>query len=146
MTYVKVEKIIFTGKQNIDWKGVERFLRKYNGETYTVQETGDIIQLNDGFADEFAGSKYTLQLRGAFAKVKANISQIIPQLVNTATNRRWIKNKAIKHEGDANGGWYRYDVFLRFLSKAKRKKTRDIISIREPCWLRKIIGGYFCMM
>ena len=112
MSDIWVQQIIFTGKQNIDWHKVEKYLGKYVGKTYTVEETGDMIQLNYRFTDEFTGFKYTLHLRGALAKVKANISQVIPELICSAGNRRWLDNKELKHESDANGNWYRYDVFF----------------------------------
>ena len=45
---------------------------------------------------------------GTLAKAKANASQGIPQLIQTATNQRFKENLAVKHEVDAKYGWYRY--------------------------------------
>ena len=35
--------IIFSGKQNIDWNEVEKYLERFVGELVEVAETGDII-------------------------------------------------------------------------------------------------------
>lgn len=50
------------------------------------------------------------KLRGGLAKTKANLVQIIPELIANATNRRWVENKNKKHDENAIKGWYRYDV------------------------------------
>lgn len=44
------------------------------------------------------------------AKTKANLVQVIPELIANATNRRWVENKNKKHDENAIKGWYRYDV------------------------------------
>ena len=31
-------------------------------------------------------------------------------MIENAINRRWLENKNIKHQKNADGGWYRYDV------------------------------------
>lgn len=112
MTYVKVEKIIFTGKQNIDWKGVERYMKRFQGKTYRVVQYQDDIHINLLTLEEYTGSQYTWRLKGALAKVKANIVQILPQLLECATNRRWVENQNGKHGNEACKGWYRYDTYF----------------------------------
>lgn len=42
-------------------------------------------------------------------KVKANAAQGIPQLIETASGKRYKENFADKHGKDAKYGWYRYD-------------------------------------
>ena len=36
MLYVQLEKIIFAGKQNIQWDAVERYLSKFFGQTFVI--------------------------------------------------------------------------------------------------------------
>jgi len=74
MQFVKIDKIKFTGKQNIDWKGVKKSMGIFVGKNAEVKETGDIIQINSGTLEEFTGSRYTIKLRGALATmiVKSN--------------------------------------------------------------------------
>ena len=79
------------------------------------------MYINSAFADEYAESKYTKALRGSLAKVKANIVQILPCLIENATNRRWIENKNIKHVNNANWGWYRYDTYFSVPVKAENE-------------------------
>ena len=57
-------------------------------------------------------STYTGKLRGAYAKVKANLAQVIPEVMANAQNKRWVENKDPKHDMDAKYGWYRYDIFF----------------------------------
>ena len=45
MKYNEIQDIIFKGKQNIQWPDVENYLRKYEGKTIIVKETGDEIKI-----------------------------------------------------------------------------------------------------
>ena len=65
--------------------------------------------MGQDFADEYSGSQDTARLKGALAKAKANASQGIPELIETAENRRHKGNLNPKHQRDAKFGWYRYD-------------------------------------
>jgi len=126
MKYVEVNKTIFKGKQNIAWNDVEKYLRKYDGLIINNNEYGDSIKINALFADEYTSSNYTKKLRGGLAKTKANIVQVIPELIAFASNRIWVKNKDIKHSENAIRGWYRYDVHFAVqvydtMKKAYRK-------------------------
>lgn len=89
---------------------MEKYLKKYIGETYVVEAYKDKISIAGEFPDEYAESKYTKSLRGALAKAKANAAQIIGELIGCAENKRWIENKNSKHCKDASQGWYRYDT------------------------------------
>ena len=109
---VEIQDVIFTNKQNIPWNDVEEYLKQYVGKCFTVKETGDIIYIGGDFPDEYTESGYTRALRGALAKVKANASTIISEIIENAENRRWMENKNEKHRKDASGGWYRYDVYF----------------------------------
>lgn len=112
MKCIEISEILFTGKRSLPWKDVEQYLLKYAGTSAIVTETGDIIKIGSYFASECCGSEYTQKLHGTLEKAKANVSQIIVELLESATNRRWVENKNKKHTNDAKGGWYRYDVFL----------------------------------
>ena len=52
---------------------------------------------------------------GTLAKAKANASQGIPQLIQTAKNPRFKENLAVKHKVDAKYGWYRYTARFALL-------------------------------
>ena len=64
---------LFTGKRNVPWDDVERYLKRYVGESIRVISTGDDIVIPSDFPDEYSGSAYTKKLRGAAAKAKANL-------------------------------------------------------------------------
>jgi len=110
MIYAEVKSIIFKNKQNIPWNSVEDYLKRFIGKEVIVKEYGDVIRIPGDFPDEFTESRYTKMLRGALAKAKANSAQVIVEMLENAGNRRWIENKDSKHDNEANGGWYRYDV------------------------------------
>ena len=110
MFYADISEIIFSNKQNIPWDDVERYLRNYIGQEFQIKMYGDVIHIGGDFPDEYAESNYTKKLRGALAKAKANASQVIGIMLENAENRRWVENKNPKHEKEASGGWYRYDV------------------------------------
>ena len=100
--------IIFSGKQNIDWNEVEKYLERFVGELVEIAETGDIIYLGKDLPDEYSGSKYTRKMKGGRAKAKANAAQGIHEMVGIATDKRFRENRKEKHSGDASNGWYYY--------------------------------------
>ncbi len=113
MKFIEIPEILFSGKRNLPWNDVEEYLKKYTGDTVTVLETNDAIYIGSHFASEYCGSVDTKKLHGTLEKAKANASQIIVELLESATNRRWVENKDKKHAKDAVGGWYRYDIFFK---------------------------------
>ena len=63
MEYVQLNEIIFTGRQNIKWNEVEKYLKRFLGMSFTVKEYGDVLHINSLFANEYAESQYTKRLR-----------------------------------------------------------------------------------
>lgn len=53
-----VEKIIFTGKQNIPWNEVEQYLKKYIGACFVVEKYKDEIWIAGDFPDENKDMKH----------------------------------------------------------------------------------------
>lgn len=106
---VMINDIRFKGKRRIDWEDVEAYLRQYIGDFYEIVESADMVYIGSDFADEFSGSKDSARLKGTLAKAKANAAQEIPQLIETASGKRYKDNLAGKHAHDAKYGWYRYD-------------------------------------
>lgn len=138
-----IDKIIFTGKQNIPWNNVELYLKQYIGKTYVVQEYQDRISIAGDFPNEFAESKYTKNLRGALAKVKANLAQIIDLLIVNAINRRWIENKNDKHKYDASEGWYRYDTYFMMSVKGSEESIGHYNVYKTTLVVRKTPKGLY---
>lgn len=126
MNHIEIKETIFKGKQNIPWSDVEKYLRRYDGLEIENKEYGDIIHINAVFADEYVHSRYTRKLRGALAKTKANLAQVIPEIVKCATNRRWVENKDDKHKENAIGGWYRYDIQFSMRVKDPQKECSSL--------------------
>lgn len=69
---VLINDIIFKGKRAVKWEDVEKYLKQYVGEFYTIAETNDVIYIGSDLPDEYAHSAYTATLKGSNAKAKAN--------------------------------------------------------------------------
>lgn len=84
---VVINDIIFKGKRSITWSDVEKYLRRYVGEFYSIAETGDIVYIGTDLPDEYTGSNYTKHIKGTVAKAKANAAQAIPEIIEIATSK-----------------------------------------------------------
>ena len=107
---IQINRIEFSGKRKIDWKGVERYLKRYVGNQYVIEETGDTVYIGTDFPDEYAHSRYSTKSLGTIGKAKANATQAIPELIQTATDIVYRPNLDDKHKSDAPNGWYRATV------------------------------------
>lgn len=105
---VVIPEIIFKNKQNINWDDVEAYLKKYVNEVVEISSTKDSVYIGKDFPNEFAGSKYTRDSKGMRAKVKANSSQGILEMLSIATEKVFRENHKSKHKTYAKNGWYYY--------------------------------------
>lgn len=96
--------------RKIDWKLVRDYLKMFVGDCYEVEQSSEKIYIGGKLPDEYTGSESRIALKKAEAKAKANVTQGIPELIETAANPIWEENNKLKHEKDAKYGWYRYDV------------------------------------
>ena len=60
---VVINDIFFKGKRTIHWGEVEKYLRKYVGDFYSVAENAEMIYIGTDLPKEYAGSIYTKSLR-----------------------------------------------------------------------------------
>ena len=107
---VIINDIIFKGKKAIKWNDVEKYLRQYVGQIYTIAETEEMVYIGTDLPDEYAGSNYTKHLKGTVAKAKANAAQAIPEMIEIASSKEVEENKKSKHARFAKNGWYRDDT------------------------------------
>ena len=98
----------FKGKRSIEWTEIELYLKQFVGESYVIEDTKDMIYIGKDFPDEYAHSEYTISLKGANAKAKANAAQGVPELIEVANGKEYRENTKTKHSRDAKYGWYRY--------------------------------------
>ena len=91
---VMINDVIFKGRQAIDWE----------------EDNNEVVYIGSDFPDEYAHSEYTHILKGTNAKAKANASQGLPELIETASGVRFTTNTKTKHQSDAKYGWYRYEA------------------------------------
>ena len=106
---VVINDNIFKGK-NVDWETVEKYLKQYVGDVYQIAEDKELIYIGTELPGEYAGSTYTKSLKGANAKAKANAVQVLPVMIEIASNGVFENNRKAKHGRDAKNGWYRYDT------------------------------------
>ena len=107
-TIVLINDIRLKGKRKIDWCDVEKYLKKYIGKFFQIEKTADIVYIGSEFPDEFSGSKDTARLKGTLAKAKANASQAIEEIIESADFPEYAENRKQKHKHNARYGWYRY--------------------------------------
>ena len=105
---VFIHDIIFKGKRSVEWSDVEVYLKQFVGESYAIEETEDMIYIGADLPDEYTHSNYTMLLRGANAKAKANATQGIPEMLMIANEREFEENRKEKHSKNAKYGWYSY--------------------------------------
>ena len=105
---VFIHDIIFKGKRSVKWDDVEKYLKQYVGDIYTINDSNDTVYIGTDLPDEYTHSNYTHVLKGANAKAKANATTETIGLLKYASNKRWQKNFKIKHGIDAAYGWYRF--------------------------------------
>lgn len=106
---VFIHDIIFKGKRSIEWSEVEAYLKRFVGEEHIIEDTGDLVYIGQDLPDEYTHSNYTMLLRGANAKAKANAVQGLPELIEIATHKAHKGNYKEKHNKDAKYGWYKYE-------------------------------------
>ena len=107
---VVINDVIFKGKRTVRWRDVEKYLKRYVGEFYSIAEDKEMIFIGSDLPSEYTGSVYNNMLRGAAAKAKANAAQGIPEMIEIASNGVFEKNRKTKHNRNAKNGWYRYDT------------------------------------
>ena len=106
---VFIHDIVFKGKRSLEWVDVEEYLKQFVGEVYTIEKTEDLIYIGKDLPDEYAHSDYTMILKGANAKAKANATQGLPEIIEIATKKAYKANFKEKHKKDAKYGWYKYE-------------------------------------
>ena len=62
-------------KQSVNWDDVEKYLKQYVGDIYTIDDSNDTVYIGTDLPDEYTHSNYTHILKGANAKAKANATQ-----------------------------------------------------------------------
>ena len=107
---VMINYIKFKGKNREEWKEIERYLKKYIGKSFEIEEYSEKIYISKDFPDEFANSKSRIKLKGPLSKAKANSSLMIPELIKIAKGKKHKENEKEKHKRDAMYGWYKYLV------------------------------------
>lgn len=105
---VVIHDIIFKGKRTMEWTDVETYLKRFVGEEHIIENTKDLVYIGPDLPDEYAHSNYTMLLRGANAKAKANAAQGIPEMLLIANEREFEENRKDKHAKNAKYGWYSY--------------------------------------
>ena len=73
---VFIHDIIFKGKRSVKWDDVEKYLKQYVGDIYTINDSNDTVYIGTDLPDEYTHSNYTHVLKGANAKAKANATGI----------------------------------------------------------------------
>ena len=125
---VFIHDIIFKGKRSVKWEDVEKYLKQYVGDIYTIDDSNDTVYIGTDLPDEYTHSNYTHILRGANAKAKANAAQGLPELIEIAAGKKYTENHKEKH---TRGG--------KFYEECNIYNFNDTIISNTTCWARKYI-------
>ena len=106
---VLINDVFFRGKRAINWDDVEEYLQQFIGKSFIISQFQDLVYIGSDLPDEYAHSEYTRILRGSNAKAKANAVQGLPEIIETAYDKKHTENHKDKHKKDAKYGWYRYE-------------------------------------
>ena len=142
--YVLVEDDIFAGHEGEKpHKVIRDFLKQHVGEAATILESGQKVYLGKDLPGEYVHSKGTYKLTKENLDAKNQAAQNLPELIEIASDKRWIKNKKEKHAIDAKYGWYKYatrfqigadmykaDLLIRNADNGK-KYLYDILGVKK---------------
>ena len=53
---VVMHDIIFKGKRSVEWADVETYLKRFVGEEYNIEATGDLIYIGTDLSDEYTSN------------------------------------------------------------------------------------------
>ena len=67
---VVINDIVFKGKRNVDWEAVKKYLQRYVGTYYQVEENKDIVYVGNEFPEEFTESESRKDLKGLMRRQK----------------------------------------------------------------------------
>lgn len=126
--YIKVIRK-FTGK--IDWKLIKSLLLLLVGKEYAIKETKEIIKVDKKFVKEYVSSKYTKGLNSTFKKIKANLSNLIEELIENASHPKTENNKEDKHKSDAYKGWKKFTS--RFIIETYDSNSNKMVMQKYTC-------------
>ncbi len=115
---------------------MENYLKRFVRKQYVIDETGALIHIGTDFPDEYAHSIKSEKTFGTNGRAKANAAQAIPELIQIATDLRYVANKKEKHVDDAANGWYYYTVrfSLPVMSENEEMKRLRGRTISEAGW------------
>ena len=114
---VFIHDIAFKGKRSMDWAEVEKYLKRFVGESYIIEESNDMIYIGSDLPDEYSHSNYTILLKGANAKAKANAVSGLPEMIEIATKKhiKKILKKNIRKMLSMAGIDTNQDLHCRYL-------------------------------
>lgn len=125
---VLVEALEFLSRRSTDFTVAEKKLRRYIGRCISIREYSEEIHIAADFPDEFCHSNDTVRLKGGNRKAKANMINVIPELVENAMNKVETEDYKGKHGNKAAKGWNQYNTYFAFMNE--EQNTIDIYRAR----------------
>ncbi|MBP3256257.1 MAG: hypothetical protein J6M60_07235 [Clostridia bacterium] len=111
---VKINKNIFSNKNESIQKNVNKIIKKYIGEYAYIIESGQKIYFDKNLVGEYTYSNTTKNLPVSYKLAKGRAAIIFKEIINNAKGRIWEPNKKEKHKIDAYYGFYRYVTRFSF--------------------------------
>lgn len=90
---------------------IQSILKEMDGEILTISSSGEQVQIDSYFADEYTHSEYTIALRKTNTKrAKFNAVSKIRDIIENAHNKRYEANRKGVKKANADRGINRYDI------------------------------------
>ena len=133
---IKIEKLVYTNKNKINWKVVEKDLDRFVDKSYINKVTNKNIFIDRRSIDELTHSNYTIKLKGKLRLIKANLVLHIEDIINDMNNERWQEDIGTKHKSIAKLGWNRYDIKFLFPLRNEEGEFIDMTEYKATCVVR----------
>lgn len=103
---------ILKGVKNGTHQVIANEIAKNIGKYYKIIESGQKVYIGKDLPGEYTQSVYTRRLNKQIKRVKNQSAQNLGEMIEIATERKWEKNRKLKHSKDAKYGWYNYTTRL----------------------------------
>lgn len=99
---------VFYDKSVKKHQAIANNIAKNIGKYYPIIESGQNVYIGKDLPNEYTQSEYTKHINAKLRKAKGLSSSNIGEMIEIASDRKWVKNRKQKHNIDAKYGWYHY--------------------------------------
>ena len=114
-------------------------LSKKIGESYTLIESGQKINIDKDFTEEYIYSKSAISLTTNRKIIKFKIIENLKEIIENSHSRLYSNDKKEKHKIDAKYGFYKYKINFSIIINKKEELYEGIVLIRNDANKKKYL-------